>query len=47
MLRTLNISEQKEKVSDARQVFFSVAVATVEKFQRSQMMLYLFALWVL
>jgi len=32
MLHIFHISEQKEKVSDARRVFSSVAVATVEKF---------------
>jgi len=32
MLRIFHISEQKEKALDARQVFSSVANATVEKF---------------
>jgi len=41
-LRTKHNLEQKEKVSYARRVFTSVAVATVVKFQRSQMILYLF-----
>jgi len=47
MLRIFHISEQKEKASDARRRFFSVAVATVKVLQRSQVMLSLFALWVL
>jgi len=47
MLRIFHISEQKEKVSDASQVFSSIAEATVEKFQRSQMMLYLYAQFII